>query len=345
MMENILQFGLSLVLYLQGLGSWLVAPMRLFTFTGEEQFFLLIMPMIYWSVDPGLGIRIGVALLLSNGLNGAFKLAFHSPRPFWVDPRVHALRFEDSFGIPSGHAQNAAAVWGMVGAVVRRGWVWVVMILLVFLVGISRLVLGMHFPSDVIAGWLIGAAVVWVILSLEAPARLWLARHSLGFRLLAAFAASLALVLIGFIARYSLGDWKIPALWLENAARAYPNLEAGDSPINALALSGFFTASGAFFGLTAGAILIASSGGFDARGAWWKRLLRFFVGLAGVLLFWQALGMLLPDGEYLLAYVLRYLRYALTGLWISALAPMVFVQLGLADRPIPPEKKPAVEAA
>jgi hypothetical protein len=57
---------------------------------------------------------------------------------------------------------------------------------------------------------------------------------------------------------------------------------------------------------------------------------RYLLGVVGVVIFWYVLGRLLPRGETLLAYSLRYLRYALVGLWVSGLAPALFIRLGLA---------------
>jgi hypothetical protein len=70
-------------------------------------------------------------------------------------------------------------------------------------------------------------------------------------------------------------------------------------------------------------------------GAWWRRVLRFLIGVAGVLGLWAGLGALFPEGEFLLAYALRYLRYALVGAWISVLAPLVFIWFGLAEKEFP----------
>ena len=124
-MDTIYQSGIAFILSLQNLGGWLASVMNLFTLTGEENFFMVVMPLVYWAVDPVIGLRMGVLLLVSGGINSMFKLAFHGPRPFWLSTEVKALRFEASFGIPSGHAQNAAAVWGVLAASLQRKWAWI----------------------------------------------------------------------------------------------------------------------------------------------------------------------------------------------------------------------------
>ena len=161
-------------LFFQNLGGWLESLMQAFTFLGNELFFLLIMPALYWSIDPATGFRAGMMLIISGGLNSSLKMLFHSPRPYWIDPQVKAMASETSFGLPSGHSQNSAAIWGMIAASFRKKWAWSVALVVIFLVGISRLYLGVHFLRDVLSGWLIGGLIVILYLVLEAPVSRWL---------------------------------------------------------------------------------------------------------------------------------------------------------------------------
>jgi len=109
-MESIWPLEIRWTLALQSLGDVLLLPMRLVTFLGDEEFYMLVMPALYWCVDALLGLRIGLMLVLSGTLNGAAKLLFKSPRPCWLDARVTAHISESTFGMPSGHAMNAASV-------------------------------------------------------------------------------------------------------------------------------------------------------------------------------------------------------------------------------------------
>jgi membrane-associated phospholipid phosphatase len=324
--NNLADLGLQIVLFLQSLGDWLYYPMRFFTFLGDEEFFLLVMPAILWCVSMSLGLRIGLILLLADNLRILLKMVFHSPRPYWVSPQVRPLDFESSFGAPSGHATVAAAVWGLLAFQMRRPLVAAMLFLVIILNGLSRVYLGVHFFGDVVAGWVVGFLLLWLFLRLEEPVHFWLSRQSLRNRLAAAFGLSFAFVLAGVLLRYSLRDFQLPMEWVENAASGSPEfLETGP-----LSLSELMTSAGAFFGLAAGAIWLASLGGFDTGGPLGRRLLRYPVGLAGVFLLWYGLGAVLPRGEFWLAYALRFLRYGLVGFWISGLAPSIFIRLGLA---------------
>lgn len=325
--------GISFTLYLQSLGDWLVPVMLFFTFLGREEFFLLFMPILYWCLDAKLGLRMGVLLMMSNGVGLILKSAFHSPRPYWISPEVTAHAHETSFGLPSGHATNAAAFWGLLAATLKKSWVWVLMLITIFLIGFSRLYLGVHYSLDVVAGWLLGFLLLWIFLKLETPVVSWLRNQKLAMQYLVVFAASLSFVLVAWMVKISLGVWQVPANWVANAAAAIP----GEQPINPLSLEGLMTVVGVLFGLGAGSIWIAERGGFDTHGDWWRRALRYPIGLVVVLILYAGLGAVFPDGETLLAYSLRYLRYALIGFWIAGLAPLVFFKLNLANEGSQPE--------
>ncbi len=327
-MGNLLDLGIKLVFILQGLGGWLAGPMKFFSFLGTEDFFLLLMPILYWCIDSAMGLRAGMLLILSSSTSDLLKMAFHTPRPYWYDSQVKALSTETSFGLPSGHAQNAVSVWGGLASSIRRRWAWILGICLVFFIGLSRIYLGVHFPTDVLAGWAIGALLLWAFLSLEGRVGGWIKHLNLGPQILACLGASLVFIALGLLIKLSLGAWVIPAAWIQNAAAAAP--EAG--PITPLSLSGNFSGAGLILGLALGALWLYRSGGFDAGGPLQKRALRFLVGLVGVLLFWRGLDLVFPDGEYLVAYLFRYLRYGLVGFWVAGAAPLLFNKLGLSER-------------
>jgi membrane-associated phospholipid phosphatase len=326
-MEGINNFGVDLILFLQGIGDWLDFPMLFFSYLGNEEFFLLVMPAFYWCISSTIGLRLGLLLLFSATLNSVFKLILHGPRPYWYSPEIQAALTETSFGAPSGHSQNAAAVWGGLASAYKQPWLWVAAAVVIFFTGISRLYVGVHFPQDVLSGWLLGLLILLAYLLLEERIKAWWRKRNLGTKLLAAFLISLSLIGLGVLTRASLSDWTIPQIWVANAAFANPDAE----PINPLSLSGIVSNSGALFGLIAGVTLLPYFGGFNAGGAYWKRAVRFVIGVIGVLLIWRGLGMLLPGGENMAGFAFRYFRYALIGGWISGLAPILFTRTRLAD--------------
>ena len=57
-MNPLISFGISFIMAFQSMGTWLEAPMKFFSFLGSENFFLIFLPLIYWSVDAALGVRV-----------------------------------------------------------------------------------------------------------------------------------------------------------------------------------------------------------------------------------------------------------------------------------------------
>lgn len=326
-MEFMYDVGVNIVLLFQNLGEWLLVPMKVLSFLGSPEFYLLVMPFLYWSIDAVLGIRIGIILFLSAAFNYYLKVIFHTGRPFWVSREVESYAYEYDFAIPSGHAQLSSAYFGLLAASLKRRWVWALSLVLIFLIGISRIYLAVHFPQDVILGWCAGFLLLWIFLRVEDSVGSWFSERSLPMAVLVLFAASMAMLLTGFLLRSVVSSWQIPAAWIENARLAFPEEELFDP----LKISKLMLASGAFFGFSSGAVWLSRRGGFDAKGRWLRRITRYLVGVIGVAALWFGLGSLLPEQAGIQGYILNYALYAVIGLWISALAPLIFLKLNLAN--------------
>jgi membrane-associated phospholipid phosphatase len=325
-MDALFQGGIDWIVAIQSLGDWLELPMIFFTTLGNEDFFFLVLPLVYWSVDPGLGLRIAFILAASNYLNSIVKLLFVAPRPFWVSAQVEPFLHENTFGIPSGHAQNSAAFTGIMAAWIKKPRAWAAALLLTFFIGFSRLYLGLHFVHDILAGWAIGFVLLFLFLRFWEPVAAWLRMKSLLQQIGLAFLISLLMTAIGLLTTSRLEEYVFPVEWVDNARRAGPIAD----PVS---LEGTFTSAGSFFGLAAGAAWIASRGGFQAAGPLEKRALRYVIGLLGIVVLWFGLGQVFPDGESIAPLVLRYFRYFLVGFWITAGAPWLFFHFNLVRQP------------
>lgn len=157
--------------------EWLDLPMRLVTALGY-----------YWFVIPALvfaaylfyrsGRGLSAALLVASTggsmvLTTVLKAVFHRARPGIIDSGYEA----SFYSFPSGHATVAVGFYGALALLLtlRLGapWRWIVAAAgasLVLLIGLSRLYLGVHYPTDILAGYL--AAALWLA-SVWLAYRLW----------------------------------------------------------------------------------------------------------------------------------------------------------------------------
>jgi undecaprenyl-diphosphatase len=158
--------------------SWLDGPMRILTALGYYWFVLLLLVVIV-AFFYQRGWRLSAILLLvstagSAVLTTVLKSVFQRARPELFDSGYQA----SFYSFPSGHATVAVGLYGMLTVVLAyrlRGtarWaVAVTGILVVLLIGFSRLYLGVHYPTDVVAGYL--AALLWLV-CVGAVYALWL---------------------------------------------------------------------------------------------------------------------------------------------------------------------------
>ena len=257
-LESLVPWGSEVIAWVQAHSfPALDAVSRFFTVLGYEELYLLLLPLVYWCLSREIGIGLGYLSMLSAWLNSAVKYVFAVPRPSGPGIEMKAPRPEPSPSFPSGHAQNAVANWGYLAVRFRRRALWVAAGLLILGIGLSRIVLGVHFPQDILGGWLIGLALLAAFAALEPHVRHWAGeQRTLGKVLLA------------------LG---VPALLL----LVHPADSEGLYPAE-----GAVTPAAALAGLGIGVIMERAWVRFRVDGAWWKRVLRYLLGATIVAGLW-----------------------------------------------------------
>jgi undecaprenyl-diphosphatase len=130
-------------------------------------FAVVVVAGFLWSIGaPRKASFLLIAVVLGTLLNRLIKYAVGRPRP---DIVAHAT-YVSTESFPSGHAANSAIVYLVLGMLLARVettyaakvLVLAVCILMTAAIGLSRIYLGVHWPSDVLAGWLMGAS--WALL-------------------------------------------------------------------------------------------------------------------------------------------------------------------------------------
>jgi len=300
-MESILQWGLDVIRAVQGIASPpLTFVMRIITFFGGEPVYMVLLPLLYWCINEKKGVRLGVVILISAWVNVSLKFLFDQPRPFFegYDPALGIIT-EKLGGLPSGHAQNSLVLLIIIASWIKKNWAYICAPLLCLLIGFSRIYLGVHFPTDVFAGWILGGIILCGYFLLGSRIEALLVKG--GFR-----AGIITSALVSFIMIIYL-----PGRELLMPAGILLGLGAG------------YCLNRRYVDFTSGETL-----GRTGIVKYLILLVRFLLGITGFMLIYIVLGKILPrdgGGQHLFGFI----RYALVGLWVSVAAPWVFVKLHL----------------
>ena len=314
-----LSFDLELI---QSLADSRSEPLTLFflfcTALGATQGYVLIVTGIYVMYDKALAFRLSVVVLLAMCVNHAMKTVIRNPRPFidegtwaqkWAVPVENARELATEFSTPSGHAMGGGAFYAQLFASVKQRAVRFIAVFAILATGLSRPYLGVHYLEDVLLGWLIGVALVLLLIRYGAAiGGLWRRRsHAAQIALVVALSAAL------WLGTVAAGGWRID-----------------DQPLAFIGYAGFLT------GIVIAHPLELRTIDFDPRsGSPPRKLLRYALSVAMIiatLYLLDELFALLAEDWSLLGHVLQYARYVAAGLVAMWLAPLTFTRLGLADR-------------
>lgn len=294
--------------FLHALHISALQPLALaFSFLGSEQFYLLLLPLVYWLANRRIGAQLGVLLLFSVLVNDVLKIAFHLPRPFWdgVDPSLtplYAGAIERSFGFPSGHAQGAFLIWPFLALRSGNARKWMPFALaLAICIALSRLILGVHWPLDVVGGALIGAAILGAFERFGTSVEGAFRSRPLALQLVS---SAIFIALCGAVGTLAIGQ----------ASRDLGT----NTPALLTAYFDLTARCAALLGLLVGLMLAPRA--VPSR----RSLARLVIGMLGLALFYFGPGKASHD-----FLSVMFARYFLTTFWVSCGALWVFRAMGL----------------
>jgi membrane-associated phospholipid phosphatase len=323
-MEFLQGISIQLIQALQTLSPVLDGLSNFLGSLGSLGFFILLIPLIYWTVDTRLGKTAWMALIISAFVSLSLNQLLHQPRPYWLGD-VQPLISDGTYGNPSTQAACSIAVFGYLAYRLKKEWIWAASGLTVLLVGIARLYQGVEFPSGVIAGWVIGLGVVSLLVKLDSISLLWWDNQPASRQVGIVFICSILVILAGYAVGAIIAPSPDPIAWAGFATTAR-------------SLSGYYVIAGGLFGAISGHILMKKHLEYKTTGSLIMRIGRCLVGFAGLGMIYFGLGAVIDSlvfPETIRAFTLQYIQLSLLTFWVMFLAPWLFMKLSLVKRVMP----------
>ncbi len=277
------------------------------TFLCEEMFLLIAIFVVYWAWNKKFGYYLVMAMFASIGFNGLFKTIVARPRPF-LNTEFQSLRYvqvdnmlvnttglNTSYSFPSGHSQLAGSLFTTLAYYFKKRWLTILSVVLILYVMMSRVYLGVHYPTDTIVGGLLGVGVAFAICKI-------MNKHEEKKILI-------AWILAGIVAITLIVDIATDSVSIGETSKML----------------------GLAIGAISGIMLEEKNINFTVDGLWWKRVLRVVLGFALVMavrLGFSALFDAFNPGEGM-GYILDGFRYFCIGIVATYVWPLIFTKANL----------------
>ncbi len=269
---------------------------------GEQTFVIGVMLYILWNLDKKKGFTICSTLLFSVMSMGLLKAIVKAPRPFQVLESINGKRLATATGysFPSGHTTTGASFYSSLAFAYKKRALSILCAIMIFLVGTSRLYLGVHWPIDVFGGLVLGIGITFLAYDkLSALYENKEKRYSFT-------------IIVGSIT-FVLGLVLAILLNLHKADEvAFTDL------MKTLALAG-----GGYLGFA----FETKKVNYSVEASLRKKLVRFILGMVGVISI-MALKALIPEAIYSIG---AFIRYALLGFWATGLFPLIGKRVLFSD--------------
>lgn len=160
--------------HIGSLGSYV----ELLAFIGAETGLILVVLIVMFCWKKDVGQKLALMVVSVNMWLPMIKSIALRPRPYMEYPdRVKPLVLDQEgaakdvvahgYSFPSMHSASIPALYFPLAKEAKKKWLWILAAVLTVLVGVSRVVAGMHYPTDVLAGWILGFAVMGIFTLLD----------------------------------------------------------------------------------------------------------------------------------------------------------------------------------
>ncbi len=200
--------------------EWLDQLFNALYYFDTPYFLMILIPFVWVGFSYKWGMRLAFALIVNGLVNFHLKHLFNLPRPI-VDYPDLAMFPLTSPGMPSGAAQLVVLLSGLLIMAWKSRWAWAIAVIAIPLISFSRLYLGIHYPMDILGGWIVGLALVFAFVKGIDPLENYLVKQGRGFCLIIC-------CVIGFCYIYLLPIqpiYQLMGAWLGFGIGAYLSLQ------------------------------------------------------------------------------------------------------------------------
>jgi membrane-associated phospholipid phosphatase len=286
------------------------AIFEIITFMGETEFFLILLITIYVVYDKKFAKNVTFSLLLSVYIYTLLKDLFQDPRPITnISKEAEYGYIETDYGFPSGHAVTAVTVWGYIANEFKnrpRSYIIpVILSVIIFLITISRVIIGVHDLEDIIGGFLIGICFLIAFIYLEPIFSEKINSLNFSIKIIIAVSFSVLIFLIGTLLfpRSGLDLIENPPLYSD---------------------AGYYAVvSGAILGFSVGYLLENKYINYQPSELNNKhKIINLILGIFFIFTLYFMFGLLIHGNV-----ILRFIRYSLITFIVSFILPLIFTKI------------------
>ncbi|MDL2292689.1 phosphatase PAP2 family protein [Acholeplasma sp. OttesenSCG-928-E16] len=281
------------------------------TILGDQYFFIVLVALLYWIVDKKFAHKFAMGFIASSVVTGVVKVAADRLRPYQAYPYNETTKegvkligpLEESSSFPSGHSTSTGSISSALFMGYNKKFKWLKWVLLAYmiLIPISRLYLGVHYPTDVLTGLAIGVLVTFVTFKIVEKMgdkeHIW----SLG---IAGFFILAVILLESFLKN----------ILFDDLTKQYDSLHD------------IYLAAGGFSAFLIGYYFEKKYVQMDVNNILLFQILKGVIGLGVAFGIQKGVGALF-DLIQVDNLLLDFIRYFMIGIWAALLAPMLFKKL------------------
>ncbi len=186
------------------------------TFFGDKLFIIGIIIVIFFCIDKKLAIYVAFLTIFTAFITFMAKGFFGLERPYLEYERLNKTEIKGikdilgqlptDYTFPSGHSSNAGSFWPFLATQWRRPGFWIIVVFMIVMVPLSRCYLGVHWPTDVIIGVLLGILITLLFIYMLPRMEEFAAKSSPSILVLIAIIAPIIAVVISHISTVLMGN-------------------------------------------------------------------------------------------------------------------------------------------